>query len=1729
MATSGHTHGPSKAEVLAQLEEADNMTDEERVNKYFYNLYVANVTTDDIIDVMRRFEASPPESRNRKTYRTMLKILFNECRFFTKYPVQELAITAELFGKMIKNCLLLSNGNLLMLALRCILEALKRGKMSKMFQFGTIAVSQFENSIANYPWFSTALLEIPDVRETFPQLYKTCEKLQTIMTDDMRGTTYVDQAKGIIIRPDDCEPGSNKHAQNASENAGIGAQSAGNDKDRLDVGEMESLMNSVADDLSPEAPPVQVVNQIYAAFNNMSLDTAAQKASELNQAIDAGNLPWLLLYIIKTRASKEQNLHEVFVVFIENIKIPKVFDLAIQISYSCISACLKHILDHKELPSYRTLLKNLGSWLGRITLGRNIPIMSRHLDLKQVMFHAYENGAMIAALPFVCKTMEHINNSKIFKPPNPWTTAILNFLVEIHGLRGLKTSLIFEVEVLFKHLGLQMDMFAKKTQLLESRIKPDDSVDFDTSVIEPLGDDKPSESVAAKKPTEGPKNAGPILNNNVHLHLLRSTPHAGSREGGKDNVRDKLNMLLAKVMREGPGSVRSTGGGSAETRFGDVRSKDIGSTMHGGYHQDHIPAYLLNSFHNQPGSQISHLLTSPLPLSNDSQTQPLNDFAEHLLQKLHTTVVISPSIAIFEMQPQLRACVPVAIERAVRRVLPVVSDHAISIARATTRVLIANDFAGEEDESALRVAVSSMMEYFATSLVVATSKEPLRIAFHESLKMALQTYSTQDCNNQVLVEQLVQIISQDNIAPAVAVAEKIVGEQASREVDSVMADVIKICQMQQQHNPPITLPPLLQQWNKLNVCMDKRNLTLYRSLFQSGTRGIQPSGLQHASPRIPVSRTGGPHIQHQPSTQRTQHSGITTSGGSMAACNPVMSKFEECFAEVREPLRDIALFPPTLYSKNPTEPDYEPIMFSTHALLVLYSLPVDHDLFSCIAKCLNVMENSKHADVASLAIAHRLLTFLCEGLGAQAGLNVEVLLCVLDGLNQLNPSVKQSLAAVIFSQPLDRVNNVFNVVTVTGLLRYDLLDWSHLVHYLTLAMDKGRNIYAVEMAIVVTAIAVIDQRSVTPDAASVIIREIASIKCGQEMCETYAGVLLKDARAKLLKDYMEMQPEARRIIQSLTPILKRNLAACITANTQLRLWYPSNNTMPLPESIPRETKKSSHLNTESISQDTKILTESTSQDSNILKESISQDTVPLVVNPGFGGVRRVVPPPPVSESHRAIVSIIFAKWIECSLPYEGENLLLAWRQFFQRFNLQSLFKMDGGTDNFFAICVASAIGTLTASATADQLDQPNFPTENTDSLVALAKMADVMLRLVGGSEVPPTSALQKLLAATASLVLYDSNFVAYYKLWVVLLRYFDKFEASNGQVVCRITFLNGLRAINPTRAPEFCYFWLKLIRHPGLLPGTMSIPRCWPHLAQIFLEMTSFLNANQGNQQETGIDQLEAMWYDLVQHVVDTYPQFVMEYYFCIGGSARVERLASSCSNTACAPIGSIQVPIDHLPAMTVAPTVPPMVVNLLMRHGIKSYTDSVLRSALHQGRSGSVPNLVDSGLERLVKVIEDILQRDPGQCVTLITALVYYIGIEFYRSLPESERVDETRLYLYLELLRHLSVRGKHLFVAGICRHLRFPNMHTHFFSCLLLWLYDELRSPREEMLRQIILRVLLEQSLSPVECPWGVKLTVVELFRNPRYKLGSDSFKSIPSRTRSLIDAVAQACSDM
>ena len=67
----------------------------------------------------------------------------------------------------------------------------------------------------------------------------------------------------------------------------------------------------------------------------------------------------------------------------------------------------------------RALLKNMGAWLGSVTLAKNKPILHKHIAFKQLLMEGFDSQRLIVVIPFVCKVLEQVNGSRVFRPPNP--------------------------------------------------------------------------------------------------------------------------------------------------------------------------------------------------------------------------------------------------------------------------------------------------------------------------------------------------------------------------------------------------------------------------------------------------------------------------------------------------------------------------------------------------------------------------------------------------------------------------------------------------------------------------------------------------------------------------------------------------------------------------------------------------------------------------------------------------------------------------------------------------------------------------------------------------------------------------------------------------------------------------------------------------------------------------------------------------------------------------------------------------------------------------------------------------------------------------------------------------------------------------------------------------------------------------------------------------------------
>ena len=123
-------------------------------------------------------------------------------------------------------------------------------------------------------------------------------------------------------------------------------------------------------------------------------------------------------------------------------------------TYACINRFLILGSHEKILNQTKNILKNLGVWLGLLTLTREKPIVLKYLNIKNLLVDAFHKDKLSFVLPLVCKILEQSKGSTVFKLNNPWLSVILYLLNEIHD-QDIKTNIRCEIHLLFQKLEYQ--------------------------------------------------------------------------------------------------------------------------------------------------------------------------------------------------------------------------------------------------------------------------------------------------------------------------------------------------------------------------------------------------------------------------------------------------------------------------------------------------------------------------------------------------------------------------------------------------------------------------------------------------------------------------------------------------------------------------------------------------------------------------------------------------------------------------------------------------------------------------------------------------------------------------------------------------------------------------------------------------------------------------------------------------------------------------------------------------------------------------------------------------------------------------------------------------------------------------------------------------------------------------------------------------------------------------
>lgn len=536
---------------------------EEEANNTFSRMYRGEITVDALVNMLRGYKNSTM-AREQEVFACMVHNMFDEFRFFFKYPEKELQTTALLFGQLVKNSLVSSAS--IGIAMRYVLDALRIQPRDKMFKFGITAAQQFKDNLVQYPAFAAQLAALPGLKDSEPDLFAAADAAVT--TAAAAATSAKAEAEKAV---ENAKLSETDGTGSAFASSGATLNAAGfptsmpagpaNPTMLFSTINAETLEHA-AQTVNYPVPDQKTVDRVHFVVNNLASSNVEVKAKELTALVPSTLQPWFVNYLVVKRAAQEPNFHPVYVVLVDewgDKSLQQAF-IRTTVHYCKVMLASKLL---KTNSSERTLLKNLGAWLGKLTLARNRPVLQRELDVKATIIEAYERGQMLPVLSFVRNLLEPCSDSKAFRPPNPWVMAILALLAEIYQIEGLKTSLKFEVELLFKQLDLQLADVQPSALLAGRTREMADNMDFQPQKMVPgaaaaaarpgeaavSGDGKPTAPAAIPAVA-----AGPVVDPN----LLASLPNfvvinpqlsiVGERLGLKRMVQLAVERAVVEVI-----------------------------------------------------------------------------------------------------------------------------------------------------------------------------------------------------------------------------------------------------------------------------------------------------------------------------------------------------------------------------------------------------------------------------------------------------------------------------------------------------------------------------------------------------------------------------------------------------------------------------------------------------------------------------------------------------------------------------------------------------------------------------------------------------------------------------------------------------------------------------------------------------------------------------------------------------------------------------------------------------------------------------------------------------------------------------------------------------------------------------------------------------------------------------------------------------------------------------
>lgn len=482
-------------------------------------------------------------------------------------------------------------------------------------------------------------------------------------------------------------------------------------------------------------------------------------------------------------------------------------------------------------------------------------------------------------------------------------------------------------------------------------------------------------------------------------------------------------------------------------------------------------------------------------------------------------------------------------------------------------------------------------------------------------------------------------------------------------------------------------------------------------------------------------------------------------------------------------------------------------------------------------------------------------------------------------------------------------------------------------------------------------------------------------------------------------------------------------------------------------------------------------------------------------------------------------------------------------QFLTVLQQQGVLKTDESTEVFLRIAIELVVEACFKSKqiTNDAADGSPSVQYSYNVLDALSSMLVILVKYASADPQSLTSRvhlLNRILSTIIRVLTADAEARRsegldqrpYFRLLVNLLKDLTApdpvVDANNIQVLG--AFATAFHALQPTALPSFAFAWLELVSHRAFMPALLlSKPaqKGWLFMHKLLVDLFAFLEPYlRRSQLPNAVRTLYKGTLRVLLVLLHDFPEFLCDYHFSFcdvipASCIQLRNLFLSAFPRA------MRLPDPFTPNLKVdlLPEIsqPPRILSNYM--AALSHKDKTLRSDLDQ-------YLKNRRNASFLDWLPDRLRTSNGKDgfnynVPAMNSLVVYVGTQAIAQLQNKSTpiTHSAPMDIFQHLVGALDAEGRYLFLNAIANQLRYPNNHTHYFSCVLLYIFAEANN---EFIQEQITRVLLERLIVHRPHPWGLLITFIELIKNPRYNFWAHSFTHCAQEIERVFESVARSC---